>query len=58
MLVFRWLFMLLMVASAVSFVFYVGTGNPRYKRLGIVILKWTIIAAVFFFIVMFAARLA
>ncbi len=58
MLVFRWLFMLLMVASAVSFVFYVDTGNPRYKRLGIVILKWTIIAAVFFFIVMFAARLA
>ena len=25
-----------------------GTGQPRYRRLGLVILKWTVIAAVFF----------
>ena len=50
--------MLLLLAAAVSFAFYVGTGQPRYKRLGLVILKWTVIAAVFFFAVILIGRLA
>ena len=58
MLFFRWLGMLLLLAGAVSFAFYVGTGEPRYKRLGLVILKWTVIAAVFFFAVILIGRLA
>ena len=58
MLIFRWLTMLLLLAAAVSFAFYAGTGQPRYKRFGLVILKWTVIAAVFFFAVIFIGRLA
>ena len=58
MLIFRWLVMTLLLLAAVSFAFYAGTGHPRYKRYGLVILKWTIIAGVFFFGVMLAGRLA
>jgi hypothetical protein len=58
MLIFRWLATLLVLASALSFAFYLGTGRPHYKRLGILILKWTLIAALAFFAVMFAGRIA
>ena len=58
MLLFRWLAMALLLTAAVSFAFYAGTGHARYKRFGLMVLKWTIIAAVFFFAVMFIGRLA
>ena len=58
MVLFRWAVMALLLAAAVSFAFYAGTGQPRYKRLGLVILKWTVIAAVFFFAVILIGRLA
>ena len=58
MLLFRWIVMLLLFAAALCFAFYAGTGQARYKRLGLVILKWTVIAAVFFFAVIFIGRLA
>ncbi|MCL5740288.1 MAG: hypothetical protein M1430_05380 [Betaproteobacteria bacterium] len=58
MLLFRWLAMALLLTAAVSFAFYAGTGQARYKRFGLVVLKWTIIAAVFFFAVLFIGRLA
>ena len=58
MLIFRWLAMLLLLAAAVSFAFYAGTGQARYKRLGLIILKWTVIAAIFFFAVILIGRLA
>ena len=58
MLIFRWLAMLLLLAAAVSLAFYAVTGQPRYKRLGLIILKWTVIAAAFFFAVIFIGRLA
>ena len=58
MLLFRWAIMLLLLTAAVCFAFYAGTGQPRYKRLGLVILKWTVIAAVFFFAVILIGRLA
>ena len=57
MLLVRWLVLLLLLAAAVNFAFYAGTGNPRYKRLGVVILKWTLIAALGFFAVLVADRL-
>ena len=57
MLLVRLLVLLLLLAAAVNFAFYAGTGNPRYKRLGVVILKWTLIAAVGFFAVLVADRL-
>ena len=57
MLIFRWLATLLILASALSFVFYLGTGRPKYKRLGILIFKWTVIAALAFFAILFAGRI-
>ena len=58
MLLFRWVVMLLLLAAGVNFAFYAGTGNPRYKRVGLIILKWTLIAAVAFFGMLVAERLA
>lgn len=58
MLLFRWAIMLLLLAAGVSFAFYAGTGNPKYKRFGLVVLKWTLLAALGFFGVLFLERLA
>ncbi len=57
MLLFRWAVMALLLAAAVSFAFYAGTGEAHYKRWGLVVLKWTVIAAVFFFAVAIIGRI-
>ena len=56
MLIFRWITILLLLASAVCFAFYVGTGQQHFKRWGFVVLKWTLIAAFVFFAVLIAER--
>ncbi|WP_404300414.1 hypothetical protein [Alicycliphilus denitrificans] len=56
MLLFRWAVMLLLLAAAVSFGFFAATGQQRYKRFGLVIVKWTIIAAAMFFLVLILER--
>jgi len=48
---------LLLVVAGVSFAFYAFTGQERYKRLGLVVLKWTLIAAVGFFVVLALQRI-
>ena len=58
MLLFRWLILLLLLTAGVSFVFYVGTGQPRFKRFGWLVLKWTLIAAFGFFAVLVMERIA
>jgi hypothetical protein len=58
MLLFRWLILLLLLGAGVSFAFYVGTGQPRYRRIGWLVLKWTLIAAFGFFAVLFMERVA
>ena len=58
MLLFRWAMMLLLIAAGVSFAFYVGTGQARVKRFGLLVLKWTILAALGFFGVLILERLA
>lgn len=58
MLLFRWLILLFLLAAVVSFMFYAGTGQLRFKRLGLMILKWTLIAAFGFFAVLILERLA
>jgi len=58
MLLFRWLVLLLLLVSAMSFMFYAGTGQPRFKRFGLIILKWTLIAAFGFFAVLILERVA
>ena len=58
MLLFRWLVLLLLLAAAVLFMLYAGTGQQRFKRFGLIILKWTLIAAFGFFAVLILERLA
>lgn len=58
MLLFRWILMLLLLAAGVSFAFYAGTGQQKYKRFGLVVLKWTLLAALGFFLVLGVERLA
>jgi hypothetical protein len=56
MLLIRWVILMLLLAAAVSFVFYIGTGQIRFRRFGWVILKWTLLAAFVFFAVLIAER--
>lgn len=58
MLLFRWLILLLLLGSLVSFVFYTATGQPRFKRYGLLTLKWTLIAAFGFFGILILERIA
>jgi hypothetical protein len=58
MLLFRWALLLLLLVAAVCFAFYAGTGQPRYRRWGLITLKWTIIAALLFFAVLIVTRIA
>lgn len=48
--------MLLLFVAALCFAFYAGTGQARYKQLGFVVLKWTMIAAGVFFAVLILER--
>ncbi|MFN0184352.1 MAG: hypothetical protein ACKVQR_11100 [Aquabacterium sp.] len=58
MLIFRLVFGLLLVASVLCFAMYVGTQAMVWRRRGIVILKWALIAAAGFFAVLILERLA
>jgi hypothetical protein len=58
MLLFRWLILLLLLGSGVSFLFYTTTGDARYKRWGLLILKWVIFAGLAFFGVLVLERVA
>ncbi len=49
---------MLLLGAAACFVFWVGTGQDRYKRWGLKILKWTLIAAFGFFAVLVLERVA
>ena len=56
MLLFRWVVMVLLLAAGVSFAFYAGTGQAKYKRFGLVVMKWTLLAALGFFLVLALER--
>ena len=56
MLLFRWVIVLLLLFAGVCFAFYAATAQPRYKRIGWAVLKWTILAALGFFAVLIAER--
>ena len=58
MVAFRAILIVLLVVAGVCFAFYAGTGQARYKKLGLAILKWTLIAAFGFFLVLFVERLS
>ncbi|MFZ4481826.1 MAG: hypothetical protein ACOYNZ_18245 [Rhodoferax sp.] len=57
MLLFRWLILLLLLGAAVSFAFYAGTGDARFKRYGLLTLKWVLFAGLGFFAVLILERL-
>lgn len=56
MLLFRWLILLLLLVSGVCFAYYAATGQPRFRLIGWVVLKWTLLAALGFFAVLIAER--
>jgi len=58
MLLFRWAILLLLLLACVCFVFYVGTGQQRFRQWGLRTLKWTLLAAFAFFAVLVLERLA
>ncbi len=57
MLFFRWAIMFLLLAAGVCFALFAATGRPQYKRYGLVVLKWTLIAAFGFFAVLILDQL-
>lgn len=57
MAAFRLIFGLLLLLGLVCFAMYIGTRQLVWRRRGIVIVKWTIIAALGFFAVLIAQRL-
>ena len=56
MLLLRWAILLLLLVAGVCFAFYAGTGQPKYRRIGWIVLKWTLLAALGFFAVLIAER--
>ena len=52
----RLVLLLLLVACGVSFALFAFTGEARYKRFGLVTLKWTLIASLAFFAALFIER--
>jgi hypothetical protein len=58
MFLFRLVFGLLLVASLLCFAMHIGTRDIVWRRRGVVILKWTLLAAFGFFAVLILERLA
>jgi len=58
MLIARLIVGLLLFSAVICFAFSIATGQARWRRLGIVIVKWTLIAALGFFGVLILERLA
>ena len=47
----------LLVAGLLCFAMYIGTGDVAWRRRGVVIVKWAIVAAFGFFAVLIVERL-
>jgi len=52
MLIFRFAFGLLAVASVLCFAMYIGTGQAVWRQRGLVIVKWSVVAGLAFFAVL------
>ncbi|MRD47598.1 hypothetical protein [Caenimonas koreensis] len=57
MAVFRWAVLVLLVASAICFLIFAVTGQPRYKAVGLKLLFTTLAAGFVFFAVLIAENL-
>ena len=58
MLIFRLVVGLLLVAALFCFGMYIGTGQVQWRQRGLMIVKWTVLAALGFFAVLILERLA
>jgi len=58
MLIARLVIGLLLFSAVLCFAFSIATGQPRWRRMGLVILKWTVVAGLGFFAVLILERLA
>lgn len=58
MVAFRLVFGLLLFASLFCFAMYIGTRDARWRQRGVLVLKWSLIAALGFFGVLVLERLA
>lgn len=58
MLIFRWLAMLFALGIIASLGLYISTGQERYKRIALLLLKWVVLAGLGFFAVLVLERLA
>lgn len=58
MMVFRLVFGLLLVSGLLCFAIYIGSGQAVWRRRGLVVVKWALLAAFAFFAVLILERLA
>lgn len=58
MLLFRLVFVLLLVAGVLCFALYIATGQTAWRQRGLVIVKWTVLVALGFFAVLILERVA
>lgn len=58
MLIARLLVGLLLFAAVLCFAASIATGQARWRRRGLIILKWTLVAGLAFFAVLILERLA
>ncbi len=58
MLIVRLIVGLLLAAGVICFAAYVATGQARFRTLGVLLVKWTVIAGLAFFAVLILERLA
>ncbi|MEY2687785.1 MAG: hypothetical protein RL375_1983 [Pseudomonadota bacterium] len=56
MLLFRWILFFLLLSAIVSFALFIGTGQQRYKRFGLLAVKWAVLAGLGFFAVLILER--
>jgi hypothetical protein len=57
MMIFRLVFGLLLVSGLLCFAMYIGTAQAVWRARGLIIVKWTVLAAFGFFAVLILERL-
>jgi hypothetical protein len=57
MVIFRLVFGGLLLAALLCFGVYIGTGDRRWLQRGLLVLKWTVLAGLGFFVVIALERL-
>jgi hypothetical protein len=58
MLLARWVLLMLLLVAGLCFAVFAATGQQRYRRWGLIILKWVLIAAFMFFGILILERVA